>query len=189
MKFWKFELFLCIYTKQLLVNCNIKFLAIRSSKCVRYILIDTRIITLSWLIITLTLSRRRTLSYRNQFIDLLCKSMDWFLPDRDHPHERAKAIRYSFVCYVPWRIQNTVRHLNGAFCENSQRLKAAISSEYASDVAKYFKNLYLTTSALVTSPFESRKTAMESVYFLKIYNPTDCSLIAIKQICWLFSYL
>ena len=27
----------------------------------------------------LTLSRRRPISYRNQSIDLLCKSMDWFL--------------------------------------------------------------------------------------------------------------
>ena len=29
----------------------------------------------------LSLSWRRSLSYRNQFIDLLCKSMDWFLYD------------------------------------------------------------------------------------------------------------
>ena len=29
--------------------------------------------------VTLTLSRRRALSYRNQSIDLLCKLMDWFL--------------------------------------------------------------------------------------------------------------
>ena len=27
-------------------------------------------------------------SYRNQSIDLLCKSMDWFLYDRDVSHER-----------------------------------------------------------------------------------------------------
>ena len=33
----------------------------------------------------LTLSRRRRLSYRNQ---LLCKSMNWFLYDRDFRHER-----------------------------------------------------------------------------------------------------
>ena len=28
------------------------------------------------------------LSYRNQSIDLLCKSMDWFLYDNDLRHER-----------------------------------------------------------------------------------------------------
>ena len=30
------------------------------------------------------------LSYRNQSSELLCKSMDWFLYDRDLPHERVK---------------------------------------------------------------------------------------------------
>ena len=38
--------------------------------------------------ISLTLSRRRPLSYRNQSIDLLRKSMDWFLYDNGLRHER-----------------------------------------------------------------------------------------------------
>ena len=38
----------------------------------------------------LTLSWRRSLSHRNQSIDLLRKSMDWFLYDRDLRHERVK---------------------------------------------------------------------------------------------------
>ena len=37
-----------------------------------------------------TLSWRRSLSYRNQSIDLLWKLMDWFLYDRDLRHERVK---------------------------------------------------------------------------------------------------
>ena len=41
----------------------------------------------------LTLSWRRSLSYRNQSIHLLCKSMDWFLYDRDLCHEIVKAWR------------------------------------------------------------------------------------------------
>ena len=40
--------------------------------------------------VSITLSRRRSLSYRNQSIDLLCKSMDRFLYDRDLCHERVK---------------------------------------------------------------------------------------------------
>ena len=36
----------------------------------------------------LTLSRQRSLSCRNQSIYLPCKSMDWFLYDRDYHHER-----------------------------------------------------------------------------------------------------
>ena len=39
-----------------------------------------------------TLSWRRFLSYRNQFIHLVCESMDWFLYDRDLCHERVKIL-------------------------------------------------------------------------------------------------
>ena len=38
----------------------------------------------------LTRSWRRPLSYKNQSIDLLCKSMDWFLYDNSLRHERVK---------------------------------------------------------------------------------------------------
>ena len=31
-----------------------------------------------------------SLLYRNRSIDLLCKSMDWFLYDKDRRHERVK---------------------------------------------------------------------------------------------------
>ena len=40
---------------------------------------------------SLTLSWRRPLSYRNQSIDLLCKSVDWFLYDNGLHHERVKS--------------------------------------------------------------------------------------------------
>ena len=39
---------------------------------------------------SLTLSWRRSPSYRNQSIDLLFRSMDWFLYDKDLHHERVK---------------------------------------------------------------------------------------------------
>ena len=98
--------------------------------------------------------------------------------------------RYVFVmfCGVLRTLSNI---LAGDFCKISKQLKVAISSEYASYLAKYFKNLCLTTSALwVTSPFKFSKTPWESVqvgvYFRKGYKPTDCSLIEIKQIRWLF---
>ena len=41
---------------------------------------------------SLTHSRRRPLSYRNQSIDLLRKSMDWFLYDNGLRRKRVKAI-------------------------------------------------------------------------------------------------
>ena len=42
-------------------------------------------------VVTLTLSCQRSLSYRNQSIDLQCKSMDWFLYDRDLRHEKVNS--------------------------------------------------------------------------------------------------
>ena len=42
-------------------------------------------------LIYLTLSWRRSLSYRNHSIDLLFKSVDWFLYERDLRHEKVNA--------------------------------------------------------------------------------------------------
>ena len=49
--------------------------------------------TVMVLVSHLSLSWRRSLSYRNQSIDLLCKSMDWFLYNRDLHHERVKNLQ------------------------------------------------------------------------------------------------
>ena len=43
---------------------------------------------------SLTLSWRRPLSYRNQSIDLLCKSMDWLRYDNGLRHERVKVVSH-----------------------------------------------------------------------------------------------
>ena len=56
-------------------------------KAYRYFLEDSPIITTSRITV-LTLSWRSPLSYRNQYIDLWSKSMDWFLYDNDLRHER-----------------------------------------------------------------------------------------------------
>ena len=48
-------------------------------------------------LIFLTLSWRRPLSYRNQSIDLLNKSTDWFLYDNDLRHERVKVSIETFL--------------------------------------------------------------------------------------------
>ena len=44
----------------------------------------------------LTLLQRRSLSYRNQFIDLQSKSMDWLQYDRDFRHERVNHISFIY---------------------------------------------------------------------------------------------
>ena len=53
----------------------------------------------SWLrtrTVSLTLSWQRSLSYRNQPIDLHSKSMDWFLNDRNLRHERILNVYQTF---------------------------------------------------------------------------------------------
>ena len=55
----------------------------------------------------LILSWQRSLSYRNQSINLLWKSMDWFLYDKDLRHERVKKINWSplWLTYVKAHLQ------------------------------------------------------------------------------------
>ena len=46
----------------------------------------------AWSETSITLFWRRSISYRNQSIDLLCNSMDWFLYDRDLRQKRVKTL-------------------------------------------------------------------------------------------------
>ena len=47
----------------------------------------------------LTLSWRKSLSFRNHYSDLLCKSMKWFLYDRNLRHERV-SINIEVVLFI-----------------------------------------------------------------------------------------
>ena len=47
------------------------------------------------------LSRRRPLSFRNQSINLLCKSMDWFLYNNGLRHERVKDSEDFIIILLP----------------------------------------------------------------------------------------
>ena len=63
----------------------------------------------------LALSWRKSLSYRNQSIDLLCKSMDWFLYNRDLRHERFKRVNSLKSLRQKqrhWTLANTTRILD-----------------------------------------------------------------------------
>ena len=53
----------------------------------------------------LTLSWRSSLSYRNHSIDLQNKSMDWFLYQRDHRHERVNFTKV-FQLWASMRLIN-----------------------------------------------------------------------------------
>ena len=63
----------------------------------RAVLLTLKVLTLSW---------RRSLSYRNQSIDLQSKSFDWFLYDRDLRHERIKSQGKSFKAILRGTQQN-----------------------------------------------------------------------------------
>ena len=58
----------------------------------------------------LTLSCRRSLSYRNQSIDLQSKSMGWFLYDRDLRHERVKYLQMVSILDVFLDISQIFKH-------------------------------------------------------------------------------
>ena len=61
--------------------------------------------------LSLTLSWRRPLTYRNQSIDLWNKSMDWFLYDNGLRHERVKQTRL----IKPTQFENSESFLQKAF--------------------------------------------------------------------------
>ena len=81
-----------------------------------------------WIGKHLTLWWRRSLSYRNLFIDLLYKLIDWFLFDRDLRHKRVKSLhaleqirdqskKVSLICFTgPGRVSadriDTLQFLN-----------------------------------------------------------------------------
>ena len=56
----------------------------------------------SGMLIDLTLSWRRPLSYRNQPIDLRSKSMDWFLYDNGLRHKRVKSHNHTNLFVWLW---------------------------------------------------------------------------------------
>ena len=54
-----------------------------------------------------TFSWRRSLSYRNQFMDLLCKSIGWFLYDRGLRHEKFNHLILLASFYSLWKHEKT----------------------------------------------------------------------------------
>ena len=68
--------------------------------------------------ITLSLSWRRPLSYRNQSIDLLRKWMDWFLCDNDLRHEGVKPKSYWFTWSALKNCHNHFMIINYSFFDS-----------------------------------------------------------------------
>ena len=68
---------------------------------VDWLAVNQLVVSAWWEYWLLTLSWRRSFSFRNQSIDFQSKSMDWFIYDRDLCHERVKGlIQYSKILSV-----------------------------------------------------------------------------------------
>ena len=80
---------------------------------------------------SLTLSWRRPISYKNQSIDLLCKSMDWFLYDNDLRRERVKKWRPISLLNTDLKIIRKVL---------SERIKHVLPFLISSNQAAYLCN-------------------------------------------------
>ena len=59
----------------------------------------------------LTLSSRRSLLYRSQSIDLLCKSIDWFLYDKDLRHEWVQEVVVVLSIFCGTTILQNICHV------------------------------------------------------------------------------
>ena len=69
----------------------------------------------------LTLSWRRSLSYRNQSIDLQSKSMDWLLYDKNLPHQRVEAITSSVSLWRRPCHKNVLSYDNDNHCRKQYK--------------------------------------------------------------------
>ena len=88
-----------IFIRDLCISIYVYKSRVKCSMVLSYVDLDATLIvsfdflpleTIFWCIHILFLSWQLSLSYSNQSIDLLCKSMDWFLYDIYLRHERVK---------------------------------------------------------------------------------------------------
>ena len=86
---------------------------------------------------SLTLSWRRPLSYNNQSIDLLCKSMDWFLYDNGLRHERVNLVLYFLLLYYSIWLPPSYR--NQWICNANQLTGFYMKWTFALNISVYKK--------------------------------------------------
>ena len=78
-----------LYSKKIKQVWSLKGIIVECYSNIHLFCYDVFLLTLSW---------TSSLSYRNQTFDLLCKSMDWFLYDRELVHERVKRTFFDSLC-------------------------------------------------------------------------------------------
>ena len=102
-----------------------------------------RSIEKNWENVSLTLSWRRPLSYRNQSIDLLLKSMDWFLYDIGLRHERVKNCQFTYKELQPKFLSETETVTKN--CRGGSKAAATSKMERFVIIVNGFQPLTITT--------------------------------------------
>ena len=105
------ELLLCFYCSVWACTCFLRKFSKRNWQILWKRAVKTSSLYSYWSILenfvpyTLTLSWRKALSYKKKSIDLLCKSVDWFLYDRELRHERVK--NNYLTLFLTWDFSKT----------------------------------------------------------------------------------
>ena len=96
----------------------------------------------------LTLSWRRMLSYRNQFIDLQTKSMDWFLYDKGFRNERVKRNLKKNICKASNILKNRIYWITKSIFNRSHFVKCQLVFNFKRQVQAHYdyNSLYLYVS-------------------------------------------
>ena len=101
----------------------------------------------------LTLSWLRSLSCRNQSIDLICKSIDWFLCDRGLHHERVKKfISLLFPMSCRWELIHITLHNIQELIRANPNCKIRIMMCWCGNIwNNAFSNFASTSTGVTTS--------------------------------------
>ena len=124
----------------------------------------------------LTLSWRRSLSNRNQSIDLQRKSVDWFLYDRDHRHERIK--RYAQKHTLPRLLMLIMTSQILKFMERFKTIYYFKNGTWTFHETKKFLNCVLKTTFQALS-FLAEVTFSES----NLYVVSPWFHLCLKLLC------
>ena len=114
----------------------------------------------------LILSRGMSISYRNQSIDLLCKSLDWFQYDRYLRHERVKP---GFTTYN----------------YSNERLINLYLKRHIFEHSAWFAFEYVFIMSITYKIWQSDLNFifLQSCFAIKIFSDYFCKLLFLQIIC------
>ena len=144
---------------------------------------------------SLTVSWRRSISYRHQSIYFQCKSMNWFIHGRDLRHDRVKSFHIikAFELQTRCLPENFVLHKGlSSYCQEKKKaLKYQLCKVqkdaifHLVNVLMFFvKNVFWSVKPALHCPFNWNQLVVR----LNLLKHTGCyTLQLIDDICWIFS--